>query len=82
MLYNHQPCHRAEKKRNRPGKNSLKMMVRYSYPRRTTLQPEAMEERISVAVAARQSKDFFLVARTDAREPEGWIPPCGELNDM
>jgi 2-methylisocitrate lyase-like PEP mutase family enzyme len=35
------------------------------------IQPEVMEERISVAAAARQSDDFFLVARTDAREPEG-----------
>jgi 2-methylisocitrate lyase-like PEP mutase family enzyme len=35
------------------------------------IQPEVMEERISAAAAARQSDDFFLVARTDAREPEG-----------
>ncbi|MBV9266533.1 MAG: isocitrate lyase/PEP mutase family protein [Acidobacteriaceae bacterium] len=35
------------------------------------IQPEVMEERISAAAAARTSEDFFLVARTDAREPEG-----------
>lgn len=32
---------------------------------------EIMEERIRAAAAARQSDDFFLIARTDAREPEG-----------
>jgi 2-methylisocitrate lyase-like PEP mutase family enzyme len=35
------------------------------------IQPEVMEERISAAAAARHSEDFFLIARTDAREPEG-----------
>jgi 2-methylisocitrate lyase-like PEP mutase family enzyme len=35
------------------------------------IQPEVMEERIGAAVAARHCEDFFLVARTDAREPEG-----------
>jgi 2-methylisocitrate lyase-like PEP mutase family enzyme len=35
------------------------------------IQPEVMEERISAAAAARQSEDLFLVARTDARQPEG-----------
>ncbi len=33
--------------------------------------PEAMEEKIKAAAAARHSPDFFLVARTDAREAEG-----------
>jgi len=33
--------------------------------------PEIMEQKIKAAVAARHSADFFLVARTDAREPEG-----------
>jgi 2-methylisocitrate lyase-like PEP mutase family enzyme len=32
---------------------------------------EVMEQKIEAAVAARQSPDFFLVAPTDAREPEG-----------
>lgn len=32
---------------------------------------EIMEERIRAAAAARHSDDFFLIARTDAREPEG-----------
>src|SRR5437762_931998 len=32
---------------------------------------EVMDEKIRAAVAARQNKSFFLVARTDAREPEG-----------
>jgi 2-methylisocitrate lyase-like PEP mutase family enzyme len=32
---------------------------------------EVMEQKIRAAAAARQSDDFFLVARTDAREPEG-----------
>ncbi len=32
---------------------------------------EVMGQKIRAAVAARQSEDFFLVARTDAREPEG-----------
>ncbi|HLH01343.1 MAG TPA: isocitrate lyase/PEP mutase family protein [Bryobacteraceae bacterium] len=35
------------------------------------IAPETMEERIRAAAAARQSNDFFLIARTDAREPEG-----------
>lgn len=33
--------------------------------------PEVMERKIEAAVAARSSPDLFLVARTDAREPEG-----------
>jgi 2-methylisocitrate lyase-like PEP mutase family enzyme len=33
--------------------------------------PELMEAKIQAAVAARQSPDFFLLARTDAIEPEG-----------
>jgi len=33
--------------------------------------PEIMEQKIKAAVAARHSADLFLVARTDAREPEG-----------
>ena len=32
---------------------------------------EKMEEKIKAAASARHSEDFFLVARTDAREPEG-----------
>lgn len=32
---------------------------------------EVMEQKIRAAVASRQSDDFFVVARTDAREPEG-----------
>jgi 2-methylisocitrate lyase-like PEP mutase family enzyme len=35
------------------------------------ISPEIMEERISAASSARHSIDFFIVARTDAREPEG-----------
>lgn len=35
------------------------------------ISPEAMEQKIKAAVAARHSEDFFLVARTDAREAEG-----------
>jgi 2-methylisocitrate lyase-like PEP mutase family enzyme len=38
---------------------------------KTVIAPEIMEERISAAAAARHQPDFFLVARTDAREPEG-----------
>ena len=33
--------------------------------------PEVMESKIRAAAAARHSPDFFLVARTDARDPEG-----------
>ena len=32
---------------------------------------EAMEGKLRAAVAARESSEFFIVARTDAREPEG-----------
>jgi len=32
---------------------------------------ELMEEKIKAAIAARRNEEFFLVARTDAREPEG-----------
>ena len=30
-----------------------------------------MEQKIKAAVAARASEDVFIIARTDAREPEG-----------
>src|SRR5205823_11433713 len=33
--------------------------------------PEFMEEKIRAAVAARADPDFFLLARTDARQPHG-----------
>jgi 2-methylisocitrate lyase-like PEP mutase family enzyme len=33
--------------------------------------PEFMEEKVRAAVAARSNPDFFLLARTDAREPNG-----------
>src|SRR5947209_13026522 len=36
---------------------------------KTVIAPEIMEERISAAAAARHQPDFFLVARTDARDP-------------
>lgn len=35
------------------------------------ISAEAMEEKIRAASAAQNSEDFFLMARTDAREPEG-----------
>jgi 2-methylisocitrate lyase-like PEP mutase family enzyme len=35
------------------------------------ITPELMEERIGAASSARHSTDLFIVARTDAREPEG-----------
>jgi len=38
---------------------------------KSVVPPQVMEERISAAASARRSADFFLVARTDAREPEG-----------
>jgi 2-methylisocitrate lyase-like PEP mutase family enzyme len=38
---------------------------------KSVVPPELMVHKIEAAVAARSSSDFFLVARTDAREPEG-----------
>jgi 2-methylisocitrate lyase-like PEP mutase family enzyme len=35
------------------------------------IPPEQMAEKIQAAVAARSNSDFFILARTDAREPHG-----------
>jgi len=38
---------------------------------KSVVPAEAMEDKLKAALAARQASDFFIVARTDAREPEG-----------
>src|SRR3569623_1500100 len=38
---------------------------------KAVVPPEVMESKVRAAVAARSSPDFFLIARTDAIEPNG-----------
>lgn len=41
-------------------------------PGRRVTPPEEMVDKIKVAVDARRSEDFLVIARTDARQPEGF----------
>ncbi len=38
---------------------------------KSVVEPEVMEEKIRIAASSRESKDFFLIARTDSRASHG-----------